>query len=217
MATGLTEGGAEGTVTELPEFAMLVSEFFDSPRMPSVERQSASGFIVANTVEPDVEFYTKSLQSDAAELKEVASWDAPAAESKANTRHLEWLKDYLQAVQSQREIKKRYEAMLAQVEVWEPPTQQEELKRYMGKQLTDSMERDTYYLRGDPLSHPQRPQRMSGEEYKQVTLESIALQIDVHTGHVVERLAHASAANQSARELADSLNSWRKPDVLTVA
>jgi hypothetical protein len=217
MATGLTEGIAKGSVTELPEFAMLVSEFFDPHRMLSVEQQSAGGLIVANTVEPDVEFYTKALQRDASELEEVVSWDAATAESKANMRHLEWLKDYLQSVRSQREIKRRYQAMLAQVEVWEPPTQQEDLKRFMGKRLTDSMENDTYYLRGDPLSHPQRPERMSGEEYRQVTLKGIARQIDVHTGGVVERLAQASATNQSARELADSLNSWQKPDVLTAA
>src|SRR6202008_2879199 len=113
---------------------------------PQIEVASDNGLIVASpAVQPDLDYSLDRLETAADYLTEVAGWDAETAEAEAVSSHLEIFKEYLKALQAQRATKRRCEAMLAQVEAWEPDSSvSRDLKTYMGERLTAAVLHGTF-------------------------------------------------------------------------
>lgn len=138
MPTGYTAGVGDGEVTELREFVMECSRAFGA----LVELRDSPSAAIPDEFKPS-SYYAERLAATIRELETVRGWTlqraeaaATAAYEKATKRREEWRRE-------KAEKRDRYEAMVAKVEAWEPPTSEHVgLKNFMLQQLHQSIEFD---------------------------------------------------------------------------
>lgn len=98
-------------------------------------------------------------------IADIEAWTPEQADEKAREMHKAQMTVWRRDEDERNERKARYEAMLVQVEAWEPPTPEHvEMKKFMADQLRQSIDFD---CRGyDQL----KPERHTGSIYKEKRL-----------------------------------------------
>lgn len=153
MPTGYTADVKDGKVTDLADFVVTCSRAFGAFVMLRDSDQSLDAtrrYIEDESYLAQSSYYEDSLvaaRTRIAELEAMSEREALAAAQAAADAVIEQNRAYAEARLVERE---RYEAMLAKVQAWEPPTSDHvEFKAFMVKQIEQSIDFDC-----NPFSMP---------------------------------------------------------------
>lgn len=155
MATGYTHILLDKPETTFEEFALRCARAFGA----TIEmRDDPLDVPPPAEVKPD-DYYLRQIPDAEARVRELEVMTAEEAEIKAAEAHREALKFWRECNENYARKRRLYEAMLAKVEAWEPPSPGHEgLKKFMREQIVDSIKFDCH-----ESSDPPEPQ--TGEEW----------------------------------------------------
>lgn len=198
MPTGLTSKIYEGKDIAFKEFAILCARSFgalihqrDEPLDAPIRKR-----------EPDT-YYLEELEKAKKDLDDFLA-NPPTEEFLAK----EWeekvekmKKDDAETNKKHQELKARYEAMLKQVQAWNPPTiEHKNLKNFMIKQLNESILFDCYV--SNQVEH-----FVTKEQYIKDSLSSMHLekQVEYYQKQWDKQIESCNNANKWIEELVNSL------------
>lgn len=196
MATGYTEIVKERADVTFEDFAWRCARAFGAFVMQRDDSRNAPTVVVE---EPDTAYYEELLAKIRARLSELETMSAADAERMAK-------KDFDEGARAAREInehrqatRQRYEAMMAKVEAWEPPSKDHEsMKKFMLDQLRDSLQFD---CGGEPWA----PVRLVGAEWRADELESAARDIAYYAKRIDEARERCAKRNAWVKALVESI------------
>lgn len=195
MPTGYTAGVADGEVTEFADFAMDCARAFGAL---ITMRDDPKGAPIPDEFKPD-SYHQGALDKAKERLAEVQAWDAATADEKAMESHLKALATQESLVESDQVKRERYEAMLAKVEAWTPPTpDHDEMKKFMIEQLEGSIRFDCGYIWTAPAAQ-------TGEEFRAAEIASALHDVEYHAKHLAEDYERARQRTEWVRALRRSL------------
>ena len=153
MPTGITSDLYEGKDVTFAEFAMGAARSFG---MLITMRDEPMGAPIPEVFEPDESFARRltDAQAEQKRLEALSSEEWAARQLEENERH------DAQVAEAHREaqvLKARYEAMLDEVNAWDPPTPAHiEMKKFMRQQLINSIRFDcsARSVAADQLARP---------------------------------------------------------------
>lgn len=194
MPTGYTVDVQSGKVTEFRDFALQCARAFgalvtmrDGPvDAPIPERFAPS------------DYHTKAIALAKADLADVGTWTPDRADFEAmrtyEREHQAW--ERREAEKGQQRA--RYEAMLAKVNAWTPPTPDHAgLKEFMAKQLSDSIPWD--------CAESKPPEILRGAIYREKRLAEARRDLDYHIREDAKEQARAAERTEWIRALRASL------------
>lgn len=196
MPTGYTADVQDGTVTEFSEFAMQCARAFgalitmrDEPSDAPIPQEFApSNYNAERLVE---------AQRDLARLEAMTESEQKAAADAANAAAF---KSWDDRESTKAEQRARYEAMIQKVEAWEPPTaDHNELKRFMLRQLRESIEFDC----GPPYAP--RPGLVNAKDWYAGALARANRDIAYHAEQQAEETERARKRTKWVSDLRASL------------
>lgn len=196
MPTGYTSDLYEGKDIKFPDFVMKCARAFGTLIELRDEPLDAP---VPEEFKPS-SYHTEQLEKAEAEVTRIKAWDDTEADRQAQLAY-EWaVREHEQTLADRAAKRERYEAMLAQVKAWTPPTSEHQgLKDFMVKQLEGSIDFDcgTDYLTV--------PERLTGAAYKEQQLKSARWRISYHTEHGEDEVKRAAERTTWIRALRQSL------------
>jgi len=155
MPTGYTAPIEEGEIS-FRDFAMGCARAFGALIMM---RDAGSDAKIPEVIEPD-DWHKKQIKVGQARLRKLASMTTEEANAAAEVEYQKRLKQQQEETVKEKAIEARYVAMLAEVEQWEPPTDEHtEIKKFMRDQITMCM-RD-----GPGYWENHKPKRLTGEAW----------------------------------------------------
>lgn len=196
MPSGYTAPVQEGKVTEFREFAFSCARAFGAL---ITMREDPSDAPIPERFEPDTKYHDGELARARKTLNEVEGMPADECEREAAAQHRHALEDRRKRKAEKDVVRQRYEAMLAKVEAWEPPSPDHiEMKNFMAKQLRDSIEWDC-------IVYGEEPARLSGQEWRELQLVTARRAIDYHTEGRREEIERVEGRNRWIQQLRESL------------
>ncbi len=149
-------------------------------------------------VEP---YYQEEVKQLKQEKEELAAISAEEAEEKATAEYDKALSSRQRKINDSRDRKRRYDAMLAQVRAWCPPTPDHEgLKKFMIGQITESIKWD-----GQEERWISMPKRLDGESWRSARLLSIEGYYKFNRNACREEAERLAEQNLWVAELQESL------------
>jgi hypothetical protein len=139
MPTGYTAGVADGTIADFNAFVMGCARAFGALILMRDDPMDAS---IPERFEPS-SFYANRLAEARGRLEMLEAMTPEQAQVARDKAHDEAVAGWKRREVNRVETRNRYQAMLAQVVQWEPPTlEHQELKTFMIDQLHQSIEFD---------------------------------------------------------------------------
>lgn len=145
---------------------------------------------LSHEVKPDISREIQEIEEFRNLLERVRLWDDEEAEKEALVKYEEQVKKIGEAIISCKICAARYEALLAKVERWSPPTSYELLKSFMIEQLKVSMPSDDF------VGFASQLKVQSGPEYRAMMIRYCEENI-ARLWEVIER-----KSNRAVRETA---------------
>lgn len=140
MPTGYTSGVQDGTVTEFADFAKRCARAFGAFYSLRDEDDSKE---LPTRFDPDTRYHDQSLAQALAERARLDAMAPHLAEAEARLEYDQQMQSYRERREAASLVRSRYDAMLAKVQAWTPPTpEHDDLKAFMIQQLTDSIQYD---------------------------------------------------------------------------
>ncbi|HUW00859.1 MAG TPA: hypothetical protein VMW08_00775 [Acidimicrobiales bacterium] len=199
MPTGYTESVQKGEVTELAVFAIECARAFGAL---VTMRDAPTGTPIPDEFQPSSHYRDRIAELET-ELAEVEGWSHDQAADAAMDAFTAEVDRRRERREREAEEEARYEAMLAKVEAWTPPTLgHRELKTFMVDQLTESIRFDCstlYPADGDPK------RAMSPEEYRAMRRTTITDQLERARDEWVKEQRRASDRTRWVNDLRASL------------
>lgn len=195
MPTGYTSGIYSGNAVSFNDFALQCARAFgalitmrdDPADAPIPEEFAPSPFYAARVVE------------DEKNLAAAREWDDATAEREARATYDREVSQWNESRIEREAMRQRYQAMLAQVQAWTPPTADHQgLKDFMSEQLRDSIRCDCDY-------EPTIPKLLSGEAYRGMTIARLEQSLEYARQHQAEEIQRAETRTQWVRRLRESL------------
>jgi len=194
MATGYTHKLHDGEPQTFPEFALACARAFGALILMRDDPPDAE---IPDRFEPS-NHYAKALGEAQARYAELQAMTTDQAEAEAAKVYAENLRYWRESVAKAAAVVERYEAMLAEVEAWEPPTAEHQgLKEFMAEQLTSSIRFD-----GSTLDEP-KP--LTGEEWLKREKERAYKNIGHYAEEQAKEIARAEQRSAWVRALRESL------------
>lgn len=184
MPTGYTAEVADGKVTDFRTFALRCARAFgatimqrDDPSADPPKRREPS------------DYAAKRLVEDRARLAEVNAMTVEQAEAAATAEYEKAMADEEKYAANRRATRSRYEAMLAKVVLWEPPTADHVgLKKFMEEQIRESISFDC-------AEYPSRLQRLNGRDWLEREQKRLVESIGRNAQSQAEEEARCAGAN----------------------
>jgi hypothetical protein len=138
MPTGYTAVLYDGD-QDFETFAMGCARAFGA----LVTLRDSSPTLRSPTSSSRADYYVKQAEIAEQMIAEIEAWTPEQADEKAREMHRAAMVAWRREEDVRNERKVRYEAMLVQVEAWEPPTPDHvEMKQFMADQLRSSLDFD---------------------------------------------------------------------------
>lgn len=152
MPTGYTAAVQDGTTTELRDFALACARNFGALIHL---RDEPWGTQTPRCLPPaDTEYYDEQIAAARAVLAELPGLSAAECTARASVEHAEAVAALAERRAHRERIRRRYEAMLAQVWAWEVPDDLQGLRLFMAEQLASSIVHDCDDgWDGEPVEH----------------------------------------------------------------
>lgn len=197
MPSGYTAGVADGSITDFPTFAMRCARAFGAlvtMRDDPVDAQ------IPDEIEP-APYYDERCARLEAELATLLALTPGEAEERARQEYEGDLRIDAECAAHKAAVRQRYEAMLAEVRAWTPPTEDHEgMKAFMLEQLTGSIDFDCHEF-------PREPRKLlSGEEWLRLTVASTRRMLADAREQANEEALRAKRRTEWLRALRGSLN-----------
>lgn len=184
MPTGYTAEIADGTVTDFRTFALRCARQFgacimqrDDPMRDEPKHREPS------------DYHRKALAQAEADLAELQAMTVEEAGRRADAEHTNAVREHERYERNQRETRARYDAMLANVQRWTPPTSDHAaLKRFMISQLEESRKLDTDW-------HSNAPKHQSGADWLTARRARASHDVGYHAGEWAEEQSRCAQAN----------------------
>lgn len=186
MASGYTQSILDGA--NFKTFALECARAFGAL---ITMRDDPHGTPIPDEIVPSTDYYDKSLVQDKQALRELKKmkpdqWNIKADEHNRQQRKY-WEKRRLECA----EIRAKYEAILAQVKKWKPPTKDhKEIKKFMIDQITKSIDWDCSDKRD------KKPTPIDGETWYNNQMESVLHSLQYHKK---ERAAEIKRAKERTK------------------
>lgn len=193
MPTGYTCNIEKGI--EFKDFALSCARAFGAcvtMRDDSSDTPIPEKFQPSNYHAPKIKKAEKALK----ELRKITVKDAEAlAEKEFSTK----MKEYEKYNKEKNKLKQKYEAMLAKVNAWTPPsTDHFEFRKFMADQIKKSIEFDC-------TIYPCEVKRLTGEKWIKKEKERILWDIDYHAKGYTEEKERVESRNTWVKQLRESL------------
>lgn len=193
MPTGYTAAIADGITFR--EFVLRCARAFGASVTMRDEPTDAP---IPERFEPS-EWYAQRAQAASRRLDELAALRPEDAEARAESDYRERAAEREQRVAQTAALRAKYEAMLAEVNAWEPPTPDHvELKRFMGEQIAES-------LRFDCWAEWVAPRRLTGDEWLALETERARHDLENSEKHHAEEVERTEKRNAWLKALRESL------------
>lgn len=195
MPTGYTVLVGEGKVTEFRQFAMDCARAFGANIML---RDEGGGGEMIRDYEP-APFYANRAKDAKKAIDLLSALSDEECERRANAAYHEAEQHRYQTLAEYAATRERYEAMLAKVKAWTPPTPEHVgLRDFMVDQLERSIRFDC------STEFHQRPtERMTGKQWRDSNLARAKQDLEYYEREYAkecERVAGANAWNKALRE-----------------
>lgn len=196
MPTGYTADVADGKVTDFAKFAMQCARAFGA--LVSM-RDEPSDAAIPETFEP-CDYHVNALRDARAELARLKGMTIDEQEAACRKASQE-AQDFWDRYEAEKVAKrKRYEAMLARVEAWEPPTSEHvPMKEFMSKQLRESIDFDC------GPAYCARPEPKKRSEWYVKEIEEAASNVARHEAEHAKEVERARGRTEWVRALRSSL------------
>lgn len=192
MPTGYTAPVQDGKITSAAEFLRNCIPAFDMP--------SGRGGAPIAPIAPDTKYHDDAIASARARLREVKAWTDDDAARQAEAAYQRDVRRMADTAAKRLEVQARYEAVLAGVRAWAPPTPlHEEFHAFAIKQLVDSIEWDC------SMSHWPEPQRRTGEEWRVECIADAERDIEYHTQEREKAIERTEQRNAWLTAILDTL------------
>jgi len=196
MPTGYTAKIADGI--DFRTFAMDCARAFGACVM--LRDEPGGGEAIPEKFEPS-NWHAERLAEALSEKARLEAMTPAEAESEASIAWEEQEANRLKHLAERSELRSKYEAMLAQVESWTPPTSEHyQFRAFMRDQITQSIDFD---CDGDYGKEPQPI--LSGEEWREKMLAKAQWDIDYHTRNDIEERERAAKRTAWVSDLRASL------------
>lgn len=196
MPSGYTAPVQDGTITEFREFALSCARAFGAL---ITMRDDPADAPIPEKFEPSTGYYDGALERARRALAEVEGMPLDECEREAAAQHRHALEDRRKRQAEKDVVRQRYEAMLAKVEAWEPPSPEHvEMKAFMAKQLRESIDWDC-------TVYGEEPERISGTEWREQMLAKARRDIEYHTEERRKEIERVEGRNRWVQQLRESL------------
>lgn len=197
MPTGFTAKIIEGVTFE--EFAMNCARAMGALIMMRDEPLDAP---IPDEIPPNTRYYDERLAEATKALKEAQEATVEYCKAQADEEYKRTLKDWANNVATETDNKVKYEAMLAKVKWWKPPTANHTgMKQFMINQIESSIRWDcAEQLRG-------KPKKLTAKQWRAHAIRNAKYDIKSATRHIKEEIASAADRNKWLKELRESLTS----------
>lgn len=202
MPTGYTAPVQSGEITEFKDFALQCARAFGALIMM---RDDPSDAPIPKRFEPST-YNADRLAEATAELARISDQPVSFWEAEASRTYAEALARWEERRQEKREQRTRYEAMLAKVEAWTPPTpDHEELKKFMGQQLAESIRFDCGSTDEDEAKYDPKPELRQWADYRAERLAELTRQVSYHTEENRKEIERTEGRNRWVEALRAAL------------
>lgn len=196
MPTGYTANVADGKITDLRSFAMQCARGMGALIMMRDESWSAP---IPERFEPS-DYYAKKVQEGKAERDALYAMSNDDADRAAKAEYQEKLAAKEAYLDGKKEMRSRYEAMIALVEAWQFAP--EGLKEFMLEQLHTGMNFDC----GGDGSYWEEVELLSGAEWKAKKLERVQQSIIRDAAEHAKEIERTESRNAWIAQLRASLD-----------
>jgi hypothetical protein len=191
MPTGYTARIGEGATFE--EFVWECARAFGA----NVEMRDEPSSVPVREYAPS-RYHIESLEKAMRRVEAAADMDLAVAELRARADYDSALHRWREAAAHKKQLRAKYEAVMAKVQAWEPPTPEHvDLKRFMTEQIGTSIDFDCH-------AYPE-PVRESAAEWLTRERESAARDVEYHQRGLAEEALRVERSNRWNRELANSV------------
>jgi len=146
--------------------------------------------------------YKESLDKAKRDLSKVKNTTLEEAEKRAQQKYEKETKDKEEGIQKNIELRSKYQTMLVKVRGWEPPSpDHQELKDFMIKQITNSIEFDCsneYWLN-------QKLKLLTGQEWKEQKINRLFKDIIYYNSEWEKEKERVAGRNAWIKALRESL------------
>lgn len=203
MPTGYTAGIYNGTTTDFPTFAMECARAFGALIML---RDEPIGAPIPEALAPSTQFYDEQIAIATVELARLNALSAEECEAEAQRAFDAEVERQNERLRSYDDLRARYKAMLAEVQLWTPPSRDHaEMKQFMRDQLTQSIDFD---CPADPLRYYDKPERLTGEAWKAKQVAEATRRIETNAKRRAEEVERTEGRNLWLTQLRQSLAAW---------
>lgn len=200
MSTGYTHAVQDGTISDFPTFAMKCARAFGALVMM---RDDPSDAEIPQQFEPS-DYNAKRLAEAHADLARLQAMTVDQQTAACEASNDEAEASWQSRETKRKEYRAHYEAMLAKVRAWTPPTcEHVEMKYFMEKQLLDSIDFDCGH------SSP-KPERKKRADWYAEALATAKRDIEYHAAENEEEIARARSRTAWVASLRASLVSTSK-------
>jgi len=184
MGTGYTHGVEEGRITDLKEFVLVCANVSDMKTLPKSE----------------VSYHTKALEDLNAELNKLQGL-TPTEINRLQDAHIKTTERQNKEYSDNKKLYvKRFEAMLAKVRKWEPPTPgHTQLKQFMIEQLEDGIKENSEVFQW------KIPPKVKPSQYIKEERTRLFKDIEYHTNELRDENEKRAKENSWIIELFKSL------------
>jgi len=194
MPTGYTSDLYEGIDQTFEEFVLTCARAFGATIMQRDDPMDAP--LRLPTYDG---FSQKWLDQDNERLAELNAMSADEAAEAAANAYEEAKRRREESIAKNAAMRTRYEAMLAQVKGWSPPTSEHDnLKHFMIDQLEESIRFDCSYA-------PSVPERLTGHEWLRQEIVAVQRNIERHTEQIEKDIANTEGRRKWITDLANSI------------
>jgi hypothetical protein len=196
MPTGYTAEIYDGKEVTFKDFVMECARAFGAL---ITMRDDPSHTAIPEEFLPSM-WNADELEKARARLAQVRSWDEEQSESESQKDYSEAMQHWHKRIIEMAELCLRYEAMLAKVQAWEPPTANHQgLKDFMIQQLESSIDFDCCYKLD-------MPHKLPGGDYKAQQIKAAERDIQYHTAEQKKEVERTQERNAWVRALRESLS-----------
>lgn len=195
MPTGYTADVQSGKVIKFADFAMQCARAFGAL---VTMRDEPTGAQIPERFVPSK--YNKERLAEAKKQLTALERMSPSEIETARDQEFADAMAYFEKREKERiEQKERYEAMLAQVRAWMPPsTDHADMKKFMEEQLIDSIDFDC----GHPLG---QPEKMTAKAWHEEALRKARWNVEYHSKEWAQEQERVAKRNEWLRLLRESL------------
>lgn len=192
MPTGYTADVQSGKVTDFQTFALQCARAFGALVLM---RDDPSDAPIPEEFKPS-NYSAKALEDATAELERLRLMTLIEVERAAASAYDEALTRWATRREERVQDRKRYEAMLSQVQAWDPPSQDHvEMKSFMLQQLKQSIDSDC------SSDYDDRPAKRSAKEWHEQESKRLRDSIAYHAKSHAEEVERTRGRNVWVRQL----------------